>query len=273
MTRRSCHETVGNCGTGVRNRRSRVYIHPVTGVAGGPGGAQATTSRRALKHVIVREHVRDVVRDAEPGTPAPSERELVARFGVARMTVRQAVDALVAEGVLERHPGRGTFVAVRREPQQRVIGYTDEARRAGVNATSRTLVTRLIQTSPALGQLFGDSAGERLLQWERLRLSDGNVTALQMVYLNVEAVPGWPIDSPPASLYDELQARGLRPDGCEDVLKPGEATAHEAQLLEIAPGTAVLRQQRRSLAGERTLEVSSAVHRIDRFRLRFHAGT
>ena len=69
-----------------------------------PGGA-------VHKHVQVREYVRSLVAGAEPGTPAPSERELVHHFGVARMTVRQALDALVAEGLLERIPGRGTFVA------------------------------------------------------------------------------------------------------------------------------------------------------------------
>src|SRR4051812_35188197 len=63
------------------------------------------------KHVRVREYVRPLLDGAEPGTPTPSERELVQRFGVARMTVRQALDALVAEGLLERVPGRGTFVA------------------------------------------------------------------------------------------------------------------------------------------------------------------
>src|SRR5688500_20248784 len=67
--------------------------------------------QRALKHVQVREHVRSLIEAQPPGAAAPSERELVARFGVARMTVRQALDALVAEGLLERIPGRGTFLA------------------------------------------------------------------------------------------------------------------------------------------------------------------
>ena len=52
--------------------------------------------QRALKHVQVREHVRSLIEAQPPGSAAPSERELVARFGVARMTVRQALDALVA---------------------------------------------------------------------------------------------------------------------------------------------------------------------------------
>ena len=69
------------------------------------------TDGRALKHVQVREYVRNLVTGAAPGSPAPSERELVQHFGVARMTVRQAMDALVVEGLLERIPGRGTFVA------------------------------------------------------------------------------------------------------------------------------------------------------------------
>src|SRR4051812_9985426 len=69
------------------------------------------TRSNVHKHVQVREYVRELIAGSEPGDPAPSERELVQHFGVARMTVRQALDALVAEGLLERVPGRGTFVA------------------------------------------------------------------------------------------------------------------------------------------------------------------
>ncbi|HJQ07560.1 MAG TPA: GntR family transcriptional regulator, partial [Nocardioides sp.] len=45
----------------------------------------------ALKHVAIREYVRALVADSAPGAAAPSERDLVDRFGVARMTVRHAL--------------------------------------------------------------------------------------------------------------------------------------------------------------------------------------
>src|SRR3954454_20402391 len=102
-------------------------------------------SRPAMhKHVQVREYVRALIQDAEPGTPAPSERELVQLFGVARMTVRQALDALVAEGLLERIPGRGTFVAETRvDHVPRLTGFSEEMVRRGMRPASRTLVARI----------------------------------------------------------------------------------------------------------------------------------
>ncbi len=40
----------------------------------------------------------------------PAERELAAEYGVARNTVRRAVEAIAHDGTVERHVGRGTFV-------------------------------------------------------------------------------------------------------------------------------------------------------------------
>ena len=84
------------------------------------------TGEGRLKHVVVREYVRDLLAGHAPGSPAPSERELVHRFGVARMTVRQALDTLVTEGLLERVPGRGTFVARPRRVATKISSYTEE---------------------------------------------------------------------------------------------------------------------------------------------------
>ena len=48
-----------------------------------------------------------------PGVLMPSESELVARFGVSRMTVGRALNELQAEGLVERRQGQGTFAAER----------------------------------------------------------------------------------------------------------------------------------------------------------------
>ena len=46
----------------------------------------------------------------QPGEAIPTEQELAQSFDLAVGTVRKAIDLLVAEGLLERYQGRGTFV-------------------------------------------------------------------------------------------------------------------------------------------------------------------
>ena len=50
--------------------------------------------------------------DWRPGDILPSEIKLAAEFGVSQGTVRKAVDALVAENLVIRHQGKGTYVTV-----------------------------------------------------------------------------------------------------------------------------------------------------------------
>jgi GntR family transcriptional regulator len=59
----------------------------------------------------VREELRDEIAAGRyrDGVRLPTESELVARYGVSRQTVRRAFVDLVAEGVVYRVPGRGTY--------------------------------------------------------------------------------------------------------------------------------------------------------------------
>ncbi len=233
--------------------------------------SETTTEQRAdartLKHVQVREYVRDLVAGAAPGSAAPSERELVARFGVARMTVRQALDTLVSEGVLERIPGRGTFVARPQRNRGRITGFTEDLRRRGVLAESQTLLARREHAGPGVARALGVTEGDAVIHWRRLRRGDGTPVCLEDAYLTEILLPGFLQSGMPTSLYADLEARGLRPTWAEDSITADVANADEAQLLEVEPGTVVLRHSRRAVAGHQVVEVSRSVYRGDRFTL------
>lgn len=227
---------------------------------------------RSLKHVQVREYVRSLVTGSPPGSPAPSERELVQRFGVARMTVRQAMDALVVEGLLERIPGRGTFVARPRRAASLITGYTEEMARRGMLGESQTLMARREQAGPGVARALGITEGDAVIHWRRLRRADGVPMCLEDAYLNEVLLPGFLQTGMPTSLYEALEARGLRPSWAEDSINADSSNAEEADLLEVESGAPVLRHSRRAISGDKVVEVSRTVYRADRFTLWLQLG-
>ena len=230
------------------------------------------TEGRALKHVQVREYVRSLVSGAAPGSPAPSERELVHRFGVARMTVRQAMDALVVEGLLERIPGRGTFVARPRRIASRLTSFTEEMQRRGMLAESQTLLARREQAGPGVARALNLTEGDAVIHWRRLRRADSVPMCIADAYLNEILIPGFLQSGMPTSLYEALDARGLRPTWAEDSITADIASEEEAAMLETEPGAAVLRHSRRAVADEKVVEVSRSVYRSDRFTMWVQLG-
>jgi GntR family transcriptional regulator len=227
---------------------------------------------RALKHVQVREYVRSLVSGMAAGSPAPSERELVAQFGVARMTVRQAMDALVVEGLLERIPGKGTFVARPRRTASTITSYTEEMARRGMLAESITLLARREQAGPGVARALNITEGDPLIHWKRLRRADGGPMCIEDAFLNEVLLPGFLQGGMPTSLYEALEHRGLRPTWAEDSINADVASDEEAELLELEPGQSVLRHSRRGSSGEKVVEVSRTVYRADRFTMWLQVG-
>ncbi|MEX0426594.1 GntR family transcriptional regulator [Nocardioides sp. DS6] len=220
----------------------------------------------------VREYVRALVAGDSPGTPAPSERELVTRFGVARMTVRQAMDALVVEGLLERIPGRGTFVARPRRSPSTVVGLTEEMARRGVTVESQTLLARREHAGPGVARALGLHEGDSVVHWRRLRRAETEPFCVEDVYLEEGLLPGLLDGLLPSSLYAQLAHQGLRPTWVEDAVTADVAAGEEAGMLGLSHGAPVLRRQRRALACDRVVEVSRSVFRADRYTLRLQLG-
>lgn len=100
------------------------------------------------KHAQLRAILLDQIETAwEPHTATPSERELMAQFGVSRATVREAIRQLVEEGKLYRVHGKGTFVAGERvQATLHLASFTDDMRRRGLVAA--TIVRRVQRVEP-----------------------------------------------------------------------------------------------------------------------------
>lgn len=182
------------------------------------------------------------------------------------------MDALVVEGLLERIPGRGTFVARPRRAASRLTSFTEEMARRGLLAESQTLLARREQAGPGVARALNLTEGDAVIHWRRLRRADGAPMCLEDAYLNEVLIPGFLQSGMPTSLYDALEVRGLRPSWAEDSINADVATADEAQLLETDPGVPVLRHSRRGLVGEKIIEVSRTVYRADRYTMWLQVG-
>jgi GntR family transcriptional regulator len=222
-----------------------------------------------LKYLQVRDYLRTIATtELRPGDPVPSERALCERFGVSRMTVRQAVDALVVDGLLERVQGSGTYVAPPKvDLQVRLASFTEEMTRRGMTASVTVLNARTIPAESDVAAALELDPGAAVVYLHRLRFADDEPMAVEHTWLPSDRLPGFPTDPPPASVYAELTSRGMLPDWGEDTIDAGEADHEEADLLTIKPGKPVLRISRRAFTRDRAIEFVRSAYRADRYTL------
>ena len=227
-------------------------------------------------YVQLENLVRDKIDNGEwaPGVMLPSERQLCDTYGIARMTVRQAISNLVMEGLLTRTQGRGTFVARPRLRQSlsRLTSFSEDMRDRGLLGTTRLLAREEMPASPEIAAALAIAVGAPVLQIQRLRSANGHPMALETSTLRGDvSAPLHHEDLEHQSLYRLLEERcGVRMLRASQELEAGIAGEAEARLLQVAAGAPVLRIQRRSLAlwqGQEVLcEYVRSAYRGDRYR-------
>ena len=110
---------------------------------------------------------------------------------------------------------------------------------------------------------LGLSPSEPVLRLSRVRLADGEPLAIENAVVPASALDA---DTLGGSLYEALKARGQMPVRALQRVHAGVATPEEASLLQIAPGSPLLRIERRSfLANGRPIEVTVSAYRGDRY--------
>jgi GntR family transcriptional regulator len=222
----------------------------------GPAHAQIEV---ALEHAIEGGRL-------APGARLPAERALAQRFGVSRMTLRQALGELERQGLLIRNKGRygGTFVAERKLELAGTSALSDQLRDLGLAPGARVLSAVERAAEPHERAL-----GKRVYAIERVRLANGEPVALERGAYASDLFPGL-IDEPlDGSLYDVIRAQYTDvPVRAEERLEPGLAQPKDAAALGVEAGAPVMLVERTAYAANgRPVEISRDVFRGDRIRI------
>lgn len=222
----------------------------------------------------VRTLLEDAIAQGEltPNHQIPSERDLSILLGVSRMTVRQALVAMIADGIIYTRAGKGTYVAERKieQPLQRLTSFSEDILARGMRPSSRVLAAELLSAPLELAHALDILPGAELLRIRRLRLADDEPVALETSHLPHAIAPGLLAqDLGKRSLYELLRTNyGVEFASAKQTIEASEATAEERELLRLPRRIPVLRLHRfTSGVDGRVLEFVRAVYRGDRYQL------
>ncbi len=180
--------------------------------------------------------------DYREGDLIPSERELSEDFGISRMTVRQAMNHMVAEGLLIREKGRGTFVAKRKIEQRNIDSFSESAKKKGLVPSTQVLYFAKEPSREDIAAILGLSLTDSLYVIKRLRYANDIPVALEEVFIPVSLCPDLEKFELSNSLYRIINdSYGISIAYMDNVIEASTPTLEEKKLLRVSATSPVLR--------------------------------
>ncbi len=198
------------------------------------------------RYFQLKEIMRERIRSGEwkPGELIPSERELSEKYGISRMTARQAITELVNEGLFYREQGKGTFVSQRKITQQLIhlTGFTEDIRARGQRPGTKVLSATMHPADEETAEKLRINAGTPIFRLQRLRLADDEPLAIELSQISFKGCEGLlEEDLEHNSLYRLLESKyGIALMEADQELEAGLTGSEEAQLLKISVASPVL---------------------------------
>jgi len=237
--------------------------------AGEPVRAGIPEDGRVPRYYAVKTQLLELTGKLGEGAALPSERELAERFGVARMTLRQAVSELVLEGKLQRRHGSGTYVMPPKLVQPLSLTSLSEGlRRQGATPGRKLVTLEHLPADPTLAADLHIAPGDLVLHIERTVEATGQNVGLESTYLAAARFPSLlDVFDPATSLYHCLSNRlGVVFAEAEERVETVLATPREAKLVGTNPALPMLLLHRRSLDPDGVpIERVRSLFRGDRF--------
>jgi GntR family transcriptional regulator len=224
-------------------------------------------------YLQVRDQIRTSIEEGvwKPGDLLPTEIELSERFEVSPGTVKQAILALVQDGLLTRRSGKGTFVKRLDVGKSlaRFFRFHDSASLAHLGPEVRLLDKRVMKCpSPEIAKKLGISRAAKVLYLRRAMFQDKKPICLYKSYLPYEQVKeldGKNLDG--RTVYEFLeQELGIFAVRAEEFLTAAAAKVDDARFLGVRKGAPVICIERTVYSYEdKVIEFRKIIGRGDKF--------
>jgi GntR family transcriptional regulator len=200
-----------------------------------------------------------------PDDALPPERDLAEDFSVSRITVRKAIEGLVAEGLLVRRQGSGTFVLARVEKNfSKLTSFSEDMRARGRNPRSVWLRKAAGTVTPEESLTLRASPGTPVYRFNRIRFADDAPMSLEYATILASCLPS--MEAVESSLYAALERAGNRPVRALQRLRAVLLTAEQAELMQASESDAGLLVERLGfLQDGRAVEFTQSFYRGDTY--------
>src|SRR4051812_10431557 len=245
-----------------------------------------TSDRPVFKQIADRLRAAIVSGELAAGARLPSEQELMDAHGVARGTIRQAVNLLRGEGLVRTEHGRGTFV--RDRPPVRRLAHDRFARRhrqrgraaylAELEAEGRVPHVEILEVTRTkapdeVAVWLQLALGADVLARRRRYLADDEPMELATSYVPWSLAEGTQIteaETGPGGIYARLEERGHRLKRFSEEVTARMPTSEEIRALLLEPGVPVFRVVRIAYdVDELPVEACDTVMAADRYVLSY----
>ncbi|VTU12936.1 HTH-type transcriptional repressor DasR [Variovorax sp. SRS16] len=242
-----------------------------------PHGTAGATQPAMALYEQVKAFITHKIQDGSwpAGHRLPSESELVAKFGIARMTVNRALRELVEQGRIVRVAGVGSFVA-EDKPQStllQIANIASEIRARGHDYRCEFLAAERIAASPDVAVWLDLRPGESVFHTVCLHLENEIPMQLEDRHVNPRVVPAFLDQDFSLVSPSEYLVRNVPFDQIEHVVDAVLPTADQAERLAMAMTDPCLLLTRRTWTRTVPVTMVRCLHPASRYRLgsRFRA--
>ncbi len=226
--------------------------------------SRASLAASGAPYTRVKQHLKDGLAQGRwpAGALMPSEAELVAEFGVSRMTVNRALRELQSEGLVDRTQGVGTFAAQLHKVSStlKIADLHEEIVGRGHVHEARVHVQRTEPAADALAAQLGLKPGDTVFHTLIVHFENGVPLQCEDRYVNPAVAPDYlgadfTRTTPTHELFETTAL--WRAQYSIEAARP---TRQEAQLLGVAEDAPCLILVRRTFTREAPITIARLVH-------------